>query len=91
MELQQILLTLDEEVKKAQIAIDHGADCLMELSIGGDLDVIRRRVLDMSPLPVGSVPVYQAAIERIQKRRFRNLYGRRRFIQNHRKTGKRRY
>ncbi len=50
----------------------------MELSIGGDLDVIRRRVLDMSPLPVGSVPVYQAAIERIRKRRFRNLYGRRR-------------
>ena len=39
----------------------------MELSIGGDLDVIRRRVLDMSPLPVGSVPVYQAAIERIRK------------------------
>ena len=39
----------------------------MELSIVGDLDVIRRRVLDMSPLPVGSVPVYQAAIERIRK------------------------
>ena len=38
----------------------------MELSIGGDLDVIRRRVLDMSPLPVGSVPVYQAAIETIR-------------------------
>ena len=49
------------------IAIDHGADCLMELSIGGDLDVIRNRVLDMSPLPVGSVPVYQAAIESIRE------------------------
>ena len=31
------------------------------------LDVIRRRVLDMSPLPVGSVPVYQAAIETIRE------------------------
>lgn len=61
------IVDFDEEVKKAQIAIDNGADCLMELSIGGDLDVIRRRVLDMSPLPVGSVPVYQAAIERIRK------------------------
>ncbi len=60
------IVNFDEEVEKAQIAIDHGADCLMELSIGGDLDVIRRRVLDMSPLPVGSVPVYQAAIETIR-------------------------
>ena len=49
------IVDFDEEVLKAQIAIDNGADCLMELSIGGDLDVIRKRVLDMSPLPVGSV------------------------------------
>ena len=56
------LVDFDEEVLKAQIAIDNGADCLMELSIGGDLDVIRRRVLDMSPLPV-----YQASIESIRK------------------------
>ena len=61
------IVDFDEEVLKAQIAIDNGADCLMELSIGGDLDVIRRRVLDMSPLPVGSVPVYQAAIETIRE------------------------
>ena len=59
-------MDFDEEVYKAQVAIDHGADCLMELSIGGDMNVIRRRVLDMSPLPVGSVPVYQAAIETIR-------------------------
>ena len=63
------IVNFDEEVQKAQIAIDHGADCLMELSIGGDLDVIRNRVLDMSPLPVGSVPVYQAAIESIRSKR----------------------
>jgi len=61
------IVNFDEEVEKAQIAIDNGADCLMELSIGGDLDVIRNRVLDMSPLPVGSVPVYQAAIETIRE------------------------
>ena len=61
------IVNFDEEVLKAQIAIDNGADCLMELSIGGDLDVIRNRVLDMSPLPVGSVPVYQAAIESIRR------------------------
>ncbi len=61
------IVNFDEEVEKAQIAIDNGADCLMELSIGGDLNVIRNRVLDMSPLPVGSVPVYQAAIESIRR------------------------
>lgn len=61
------IVNFDEEVYKAQVAIDAGADCLMELSIGGDLDDIRKRVLDMSPLPVGSVPVYQAAIESIRE------------------------
>ncbi|MDO5850797.1 MAG: phosphomethylpyrimidine synthase [Methanobacteriaceae archaeon] len=60
------IINFDEEELKAQIAIDNGADCLMELSIGGDLDEIRRRILKMSPLPVGSVPIYQAAIETIR-------------------------
>lgn len=61
------IVKFDEEELKAQIAIDAGADCLMELSIGGDLDEIRRRILKMSPLPVGSVPIYQAAIETIRE------------------------
>ena len=51
------IVNFDEEELKAQIAIDNGADCLMELSIGGDLDEIRRRILGMSPLPVVSVPI----------------------------------
>lgn len=62
------IVDFDEEEYKAQIAIDNGADCLMELSIGGDLDEIRRRILKMSPLPVGSVPIYQAAIETIREK-----------------------
>lgn len=61
------IVNFDEEELKAQIAIDNGADCLMELSIGGDLDEIRRRILAMSPIPVGSVPIYQAAIETIRE------------------------
>ncbi|MDO5848586.1 MAG: phosphomethylpyrimidine synthase [Methanobrevibacter sp.] len=61
------IVNFDEEELKAQIAIDAGADCLMELSIGGDMDEIRRRILKMSPLPVGSVPIYQAAIETIRE------------------------
>ncbi|KZX15241.1 phosphomethylpyrimidine synthase [Methanobrevibacter cuticularis] len=61
------IVDFDEEEKKAQIAIENGADTLMELSIGGDLDEIRRRILKMSDIPVGSVPIYQTAIETIRK------------------------
>lgn len=58
---------LDMEVKKAKVAMENKADTLMELSIGGDLDEIRKTILGVTDLPVGSVPVYQAAVESIQK------------------------
>jgi len=52
---------MEEEIKKALIAVKHGADTIMDLSTGGDLNVIRRRILDAISVPVGSVPIYQAA------------------------------
>ncbi len=57
----------DMEEEKARIAIENKADTLMELSVGGDLDEIRRRILKLSEIPVGSVPVYQAAFEAIRE------------------------
>ncbi|SMC51215.1 phosphomethylpyrimidine synthase [Desulfocicer vacuolatum DSM 3385] len=51
---------IDAEVRKALIAQEEGADTLMELSAGGDLDAIRREVLKAVNLPVGNVPLYQA-------------------------------
>ncbi|MFH0728419.1 MAG: phosphomethylpyrimidine synthase ThiC [Pseudomonadota bacterium] len=48
------------EVGKAVAAQAAGADTLMELSVGGDLDLIRREVLAAVELPVGNVPLYQA-------------------------------
>lgn len=53
----------EEEVEKAKIAEKYGADTIMDLSTGGDLDEIRRRIIDAVSIPVGSVPIYQAAIE----------------------------
>lgn len=53
---------LKEEVAKAKAAIEAGADTLMDLSIAGDLDRIRKRILKF-PVPVGTVPVYQAVLE----------------------------
>ncbi len=58
---------MDMEVKKAKIAMENKADTLMELSVGGDLDAIRRKILSITDLPVGSVPLYQASIECIRK------------------------
>ena len=61
------IIDVDMEIEKACIAQKYGADTLMELSTGGDLDLIRREVLKAVEIPVGSVPLYQAAIESIRK------------------------
>jgi len=55
------------EVKKALAAQEAGADTLMELSVGGDLDRVRREVIAAVDLPVGNVPLYQAFCEAARK------------------------
>ncbi len=57
------LVDIDVEIEKAKQAELAGADTLMELSTGGDLVEIRRRVVEATSLSVGSVPLYQAFIE----------------------------
>lgn len=57
------LADVGEEVAKALAAQEAGADTLMELSVGGDLDLVRREVLAAVDLPVGNVPLYQAFSE----------------------------
>jgi phosphomethylpyrimidine synthase len=54
--------SLELELAKVDAAIAAGADAVMDLSTGGDLDEIRRAVLGRSTVPVGSVPLYQAAV-----------------------------
>ena len=58
---------IEMEVRKARIAEAEGADTLMELSAGGDLDAVRRAVIDAVNLPVGNVPLYQAFCEAARK------------------------
>jgi len=55
------------EVAKAIAAQESGADTLMELSVGGDLDRVRREVIAAVDLPVGNVPLYQAFCEAARK------------------------
>ena len=60
---------IDMEVRKAVAAEEEGADTLMELSAGGDLDAVRRAVLAATTRPVGNVPLYQAFKETARKKR----------------------
>ena len=58
---------IDTELEKLQVAIDCGADTVMDLSTGGDISAIRQAIIASSPLPVGTVPIYQAGIEAIAR------------------------
>jgi phosphomethylpyrimidine synthase len=59
---------LADELKKVKVSLDYGADALMDLSTGGDIRKIRRAILRRTPVPLGTVPIYQAAILGIDRR-----------------------
>ena len=52
---------LDYELEKLEVCIDAKADTVMDLSTGGDIDRIRQEIIKKSHVPVGTVPIYQAA------------------------------
>lgn len=54
-------INIDEEIQKALTAEKFGADAIMDLSTGGDLDHIRKSIIKSVNLCIGSVPIYQAA------------------------------
>ncbi|MDI6742790.1 MAG: phosphomethylpyrimidine synthase ThiC [Smithella sp.] len=55
------------ELKKLQIAIDAGADAVMDLSTGGHLAAIRKKIMKKSTVAIGTVPIYQAAVKMIHQ------------------------
>ncbi|MBN2014611.1 MAG: phosphomethylpyrimidine synthase ThiC [Candidatus Altiarchaeota archaeon] len=57
------VVDLRKELEKSWAAVRAGADTLMDLSVGGDLDSIRGEILKNTKVPVGTVPIYQAFIE----------------------------
>lgn len=61
-------ISLEEESEKLRVALKAGADTVMDLSTGGDIDIIRRNLIASCPVPFGTVPIYQAAIQVIQKK-----------------------
>lgn len=63
-----VIVDLDLEIKKVDVAVKFGADTLMDLSTGGNLDEVRARLMKASgSIPFGTVPAYQAWIDGIKK------------------------
>jgi phosphomethylpyrimidine synthase len=56
----QVTSDVDGELEKLRYALKYGADTVMDLSTGGDIDGIRRAIVAASPVPIGTVPLYQA-------------------------------
>src|ERR1700690_2099795 len=57
---------VDEELKKLHTSVHYGADTVMDLSTGGDIHEIREAILRHSPVPIGTVPIYEA-ISRVKR------------------------
>ena len=57
---------IEEELKKLHTSVHYGADTVMDLSTGGDIHEIREAILRHSPVPIGTVPIYQA-ISRVKR------------------------
>src|SRR5580693_8913041 len=51
---------IDEELEKLRYSVKYGADTVMDLSTGGDVPRIRQAIIDASPVPIGTVPIYEA-------------------------------
>ncbi|MFP4082912.1 MAG: phosphomethylpyrimidine synthase ThiC [Candidatus Aminicenantes bacterium] len=58
----------EDEIKKVEESLKYQTDTLMDLSTGGDIRKIRQKILDKARIPLGTVPVYEAAINAIDKR-----------------------
>ncbi len=56
-----VISSVELEKKKLIFAIDGGCDAIMDLSIGENINIIRKSLLSECPIPFGTVPIYQAA------------------------------
>src|SRR5512140_1481268 len=57
---------VDEELKKLHTSVHYGADTVMVVSTGGDIPEIRKAILRNSPVPIGTVPIYEA-VSRVKR------------------------
>lgn len=53
---------IEHELEKVRISAKYGADTIMDLSTGGDIHSIRKTIIGKSPLPIGTVPIYETMV-----------------------------
>jgi phosphomethylpyrimidine synthase len=53
-------------VEKLRTAVKYGADTVMDLSTGGNIDAVREAIIARRTVPVGTVPIYQAVTDRVE-------------------------
>ncbi len=66
---------VENELAKLKLAVDLGADTVMDLSTGGNIDAIRQSIVEASTVPVGTVPMYQAiqGVKKVEELTAQNL------------------
>ncbi len=62
-------MSIEDEIEKLKAAVSAGADAVMDLSTGGPIVGIRREILKHSTVSIGTVPIYQAAVETVEQGR----------------------
>ncbi len=62
-------MNLEEELKKLAVSLKYGADTVMDLSLGAILNEVRKKILEKSSVPVGTVPIYQTGFELSRKKK----------------------
>lgn len=60
-------ISVDEEIRKLEMIIKYGADAVMDLSTGGPLKELRKTLTEKSPIAIGTVPIYEAAVMAVEK------------------------
>jgi len=60
-------MSIEDEIEKLKVAVSAGADAVMDLSTGGPIIEIRKQILKHSTVAIGTVPIYQAAVETVEQ------------------------
>ena len=61
-------VSIDEEMEKLDALVKYGADAVMDLSTGGPIRELRAMMLRKSPIAIGTVPIYEAAVRAAEER-----------------------
>jgi phosphomethylpyrimidine synthase len=63
------LFDLETELEKLRVAEEYGSDTVMDLSVGGDVTFFRRKILEASGIPLGTVPLYEVIKEMTDRKK----------------------